>query len=50
MKDIFGKALKGYLNGDLTEHKIQVEKGCLDVLDTGIYFGNYPDWNYYEKS
>ena len=50
MADIFGQALRGYLNGDLPEHAIQRKDGYFDVLNTERYFTDYPDWEYHEKA
>ena len=50
MTDIFGQALKGYLNGDLPKHVIQGKDGYLDVLNTEIYFSDYSDWKDHEKA
>lgn len=50
MADIFGQALRGYLNGDLAEHTIQGRDGYFDVLNTDRYFTDYPDWEDHEKA
>ena len=50
MIDVFGKALRGYLNGDLPYHVIKGKNGYFNILNTEVYFANYSDWKYYEMS
>ena len=50
MIDIFGKTLKGYLNGDLPHHVVRGKNGYFNTLNTEVYFANYSDWEHYEAA
>jgi len=49
MKDIFGEALKGYLNGNPQYYLIRRKDGNSCRIDTCEYFSDYQDWNNCEK-
>lgn len=50
MKDIFGKALLGYLSKDHSKHHIiERDDGYHKSCETGIYFARYPQWDLFEK-
>ncbi|OGZ34903.1 MAG: hypothetical protein A3A94_00960 [Candidatus Portnoybacteria bacterium RIFCSPLOWO2_01_FULL_43_11] len=49
MKDVFGKALAGYFNKDLTPYLVQRDDGLIDEQDIGLYFTKYSQWKDYEK-
>jgi len=49
MVDIFGKILKGYLNGDTPFYNIRRGDGNYCCIDTSNYFTNYQDWSNCEK-
>ena len=49
MKDVFGKALMDYYNGDKTKIRIRRDDNYLDEEDLRIYFSDYDDFPEYEK-
>lgn len=49
MRDILGKALAGYLNGDQPCCIIRRDDGFSEEIDIGTYFTEYPNWNNSEK-
>lgn len=49
MKDVFGKALMSYYEGDKTKIRLRRDDNYLDEEDVGMYFSDYDDFPEYEK-
>ena len=49
MKDVFGKALMNYYNGDKTKIRIRRDDNYLDEEDLGVYFSGYDNFQEYER-
>lgn len=49
MIDIFGKALKGYLNGDSSSYTIRRADGNYCHINTCEYFSDYEEWSNCER-
>ena len=49
MTDVFGQALRAYLNGGSSLLSLRKNDQSVDFLDTGVYFSRYLDWPDYEK-
>lgn len=49
MKDVFGKALSGYLNKDISTYIVRRDDGFGEPFNIGTYFNEYSEWKEHEK-